>query len=90
MTPDVLFGARRRLPGVMVSANLAVATVLQRAQYLRRTWIDGDRVGDHVGRPDAVLLKQRMQPRQRVDVLEALIETRRRIPLVVAFRVNAN
>src|SRR5262249_12781110 len=90
MAADVFFGAWRRLPGVVVGAGLAISTGLQRAQHVGRTPVDCHRIGDDVGRTDAVPREQRMQPRQRIDVLKALIGARGGIPLVVAFRVDAD
>ena len=52
--------------------------------------IAGDRIRDHVGRPDAVPLEERMQLRQRIEVLEPLVRARGRVPLVVAFGVDAD
>ena len=90
MPLDVLGGAGGRFPGVMMRADLAVAAGLQPAQHVRRTRVGRDRMRDHVGRPHAVPREQRVQPRQRVDVLEPLVRARRRVPLVVAFGVDAD
>jgi hypothetical protein len=34
--------------------------------------------------------EQRVQPRQRVQILEPLVQPRRGIPLIVAFGINPN
>ena len=89
--PFHVLGRRgRRLPRVMMRADLAIAARLQSAQHVHRPRIDRHRMGNHVGRPDTVAREQRVQPRQRVDVLEPLIRARGRVPLVVAFGVDAD
>ncbi len=71
-------------------ADLAVAAGEQLPQHVRGPRIGRDRVRDDVGRPHAVAGEERVQPRQRVDVLERLMRSSRRVPLVVAFGVDAD
>jgi hypothetical protein len=75
---------------VVMRADFAVASPFQLAQHVRRRRIDGNRIRDHVSRPDTVSGEQRVQPRERMDVLEPLIGARGSIPLIVAFGVDAN
>ena len=64
----------------MVRADFAVAAAEQPSQHLGRPRVRRDRIGDDVGRPHAVPREQRVQPRQRVDVLERLVARARRRP----------
>ena len=90
MTADVLIGAGRCFPRVVVRADFAVASGHQSAQHVRGTGVSGDRIGDDVCRPDAVLRKERVKPRQGVNIAELLMCTRGRVPLVVAFSIDAD
>ena len=88
--PHVVGRARRCFPDVVVCADFAVTAGLQLSQHLCGPRIGRDRVGDDVGRAHAVTGEERVQPRQRVDVLERLIDSSRRVPLVVTFGVDAD
>ncbi len=90
MPAHVGLGARRRFPGVVMRADFAIAAREQPAKHVGRPGIARDRIRDDVGRPHAVPGKQRVQPRQRVDVLERLPRARGGVPLVVAFGVDAD
>jgi hypothetical protein len=75
---------------MMVGADLAVAAFEQGSQYVRAAGIRRNRMGDDVGRPDAVSGKQVVQARERVDVLEPLVRARCGIPLIVPLRIDAD
>ncbi len=81
--------AGRRFPRVVMRADLAVTAGQQRPQNRGRTRVGRHRMRDHIRRPNAMPREQRMQPRQRVDVLEALVQPRLGVPLVVALGVDA-
>ena len=78
---DVLARARRRLPRVMMRADLAVPAVQERraAHPPSARPVATGCVITYVGR-DAVPRKQRVQPRQRIDVLEPLVARARPHP----------
>jgi hypothetical protein len=74
----------------MVRANLAITAGQQAPQDLGRAAIRGDRIGDDVGRTNAMLCEQRVKAGQRVDVLEPLVRARGGVPLIVSFGVDAD
>jgi hypothetical protein len=88
MPPHVVDRAGRRFPGMMMRADFAVAPGKQVAQDGRRARVRRNRVGDDVGRPDAMFREERVEARERVQVFEGLVAARLRVPLVVAFRVD--
>ena len=75
---------------MVMRADLAVAARQQRTQHVGGSRVLRHRIGDDVGRPDAMTRKQRVQARQRVDVVELLVCARGRVPLIVAFGVDAD
>jgi hypothetical protein len=74
----------------MMSPDLTVAACEQSSKNISGPRIPGDRICDHVRRPDCVPRKECMQPGQRVDVLELLMRPGVRVPLIVAFGVDAD
>src|SRR5215217_2409635 len=80
---DVLLPTRRRLPCMMMRTDFTVPLFEKRAQDVRRLPVGCDGMGDDVGRTYSMSREQCMEPRQRVDVLEALVQPRHGIPLVV-------
>ena len=57
---------------MMVGARFGVSLRQESANDVGALCVFDDRMGDQVRRPDAVLLEERVQPGQRVDVLERL------------------
>jgi hypothetical protein len=74
----------------MMGPDLTVAACEQTSKNISGPRIPGDWIGDDVSRPDSVPREQRMQPGQRVDVLELLMRPGVRVPLIVAFGVDAD
>ena len=90
MPVDVFGRRRRRLPGVVVSADLSVTRRAKARQDVRRLRIHRDRIGRQVGRAHAVALEELVQNGEPARVAERLVTPRRGIPLVVPFGVDAN
>ena len=90
MTLQIVRRRRRRLPRVMVGADLGGVRFVQGAQHVGRSRIPGHRPRHHVGRPDAVAAEALVQRRQRVEVLERRPLARGQRPLVVALGVDAD
>jgi hypothetical protein len=72
----------------MVRPYLTVAARAEFTEHGCGGRINRDRVRHDIRRTNAVAGEQRMQPRKRIDVLEALVGPRRRVPLVVAFGID--
>ena len=70
---EILLRARRRLPRVMMRADSHVPRFAQRAQHVRRSRILRDRMRNHVCWPHAMMPEERVQLRQRVEVVERRI-----------------
>ena len=73
-----------------MSANLAIASRLETTQDIDRSGVGRDRIRNDVSRPHPVPGEERMQLRQRVQILEPLPRPRRRVPLVVPLGIDAD
>ena len=73
-----------------MGADFTVAACEQLAQDVGGWRILRDRMSNHICGANGVLGKQRVQPRQGVDVLEPLVQPRCGIPLVVTLGIDSN
>src|SRR6187549_225656 len=88
MTVHVFRAERRRLPGVVVRADLRITSSQEVAQDSGRACIGRHWMGDDVRGPNAMTREKFVQTAERVDVLEGLVPAGARIPLIVAFGVD--
>jgi hypothetical protein len=83
-------GTGRRLPGVMMRPDLAIAPALESGDDLGGRGRRDHRIGDQIGGSRAVLHEALVEPGQRDDVLERRVLSTPHVPLVVALGVDAD